>query len=158
MNQHTEDDRAHALRCIASNWDALCDTLTAGPHVLRPEEATDALITLVQRWAHPSLPSETVHEWMTELRNSVNDLTAYECQGYLPLNLEDRFPVHHDSEVVMGLINSDIDGALFPLLRGVTSADACTECRRVMGNVADWRVATDLRRCTVHSLTNAAVA
>jgi hypothetical protein len=142
------EDRARVLRCIAANWDATAHRYESD---LNTDEAHDLLIASAAAYAHPSLDVYSLREWMEALRDSLNDLVAWETQGYLPLSLEDRF--HSlDCTPVLGIINGDIDDALYPLLNGVTTADKCVGCRRenLPAHVAGTTVS-----CGLHALVSA---
>lgn len=140
------DRKADALRVIADRWDEMHDGLTAGQG-LSPDEATDALVALSRGFAHPDLDSTEVHEWMIELRDACHKLTDYELGHILAVDVADW---HANDETCLSLLNSDIDGALFPLLAGTTTAHVCQDCRRTLSDVRLWKKSTHGARCEYH--------
>jgi hypothetical protein len=135
-------DRASALRCWASRWDAMIDLFdgTYQRDSLTPHDAQDVLVAAAAAWAHPMLDRGTLRELMRDLRDVVGAYDRYLTYGILPDTLEEHpSNLHGDGmsdEMACELMESDIDQALFPLLTALPMP--CTECRRTRGDVTTW--------------------
>lgn len=131
------DLRAVLLRSIAEKWDETIfryDDLHGHTAV---RSVTRTLEDSAMEYADPLLPRETVREWMEALRDATNALRDYELHGISPVDDEDL--AGYSDDMILALLNQDVDDALFPLLHGTTSANACFECRRTHASVTTWR-------------------
>jgi hypothetical protein len=137
-------DRATALRCWASRWDAMIgvfdDDTTIRHDGVTEQDAQDMLVAAAAAWAHPMLDRGTLRELMRDLRDVVGAYDRYLSGGWLPDTLEDH-PSNlcgdgMSDEMACELMESDIDQALFPLLTALPMP--CTECRRTRGDVTTW--------------------
>jgi hypothetical protein len=145
-------DRAVTLVAFARTYTQMIDGLSAY-HQMSEKVAQDRLNQSIAVHAHPLLDTGTVAELFAELRTAIGAQDNWNTYGYLPDHLDGVFPDGSSTEAIEQALQTDIDLALFPLLTGLSTVHACTECQRVKYDVTTWNaVERGSRRCSAHRL------
>lgn len=151
--------RTRSLVCWANRWDEVLSVLTGGGHGHLPDDQAEAsLVQSISHFAHPLLDAATLRDLALALRDACNARTNYELYGYLPEHLDGRFPDGAHAEDIDTALDNDVDLALWPLLTGLSTVHACTECIRLRQDVTTW-AATEQgsSRCGLHRLVLASI-
>lgn len=144
-------DRRTALLCWAERWGEINDSLTAGNNWLYQPSAEQTMLAAIRPLAHPLLDDQTVADLFEVLRVNVSHKVTFELDGLagLPDEFSELFPGSaYDPEVVMGVIEDNINLALWPLL--TAQSLHCTECARTRSDVLDWKPPAYGLRCEQH--------
>jgi hypothetical protein len=155
------DHRADMLRGLAARWDdtifrfdrthpADCplEGIFGRDHCLN--RIIDALTASAAEYADPGLPRVEIRAYMEDLRDAVNALTRYETGNGWDGD-EDPERVYYNDETVLGILNADVDYALWPLLSGLSHLNVCFRCTR-SGRPALWQARVPGQpNCETHS-------
>lgn len=147
------DHRADVLRGIATVWDPTIfafDRTHPADCPLEPAYGSGYCVNLIvdgltrQAAMFTALPYQEVLSYMEELRDATNALARFETgEGWD--GDEDDEKRYYTDETVLGMLNDDIDFALWPLLSGMSAANVCFDCKRSGKRVSRWGVREPLR-------------
>ena len=137
---YTAEDRANALRSIAEHWDSQISFLAKKyPTLLTEDDITEGMYRAIAEYADPGLTIEQIRRYTDDLLEACRALTRYELGDGWDGD-EDDEKYRYSTETVVGILNTDIDYTLFPLVHGVDENNACRRCERLKKGAAFWNV------------------
>lgn len=134
-------DPAAALTKVARDWDRLHTDLTSGIGALTDCEAREVLTVMVTALVHPTARAALVFTW-DKVLDVVRRHDAVMDSDMEPLDIGCTSYAQAAAKV-----DSELSWELFPLIHGLPSRDACTDCTRTCSSVNAWQTRLG---CTNH--------
>ena len=135
---YTAEGRAEAMRYLASRWDEIL-RLYRLRYGYDTECVETGLLRCIAEYADPGLTHEQIATYTEALIEACRALTRYELGDGWDGD-EDDEKYRYSAETVVGILNTDIDYTLFPLVHGLDESNACRRCERVKRGAAFWNV------------------
>jgi hypothetical protein len=137
----TIEDPAAALVAVAREWDRLHRDLTHGPGALSDDTGYEVLQVMVAGLVHRAARPGLVLTW-TQVLAAVRRYEQVRDSDLEPLDVG----CSTYAEAV-AKADAELDWQLFPLVHGLPSRDACTDCVRTCASVNAWQTRLG---CTEH--------
>lgn len=126
-------DPAGAITQVAREWERIHRDLTAGPGALPDEDGYEVLQVMVAALVHRTARAGLVFTW-TKVLAAVKRLDQVMDSDLEP------FDVGCTSYAeAVAKANTELAWELYPLVHGLPSRDACSDCVRTHASVTSWQ-------------------